>query len=170
MKRSIIFFLVATLFVGLISCGKDNSLEKQRQDELAQLDLYMLANYPDVEPTSSGLYYIEEKTGSGDTIKNGDKVLIYYATWTIDSILLDETIGYTDGYGYEPYQVLVGSGNSITGLEEGLTYMQPGTIANLVINSQLAYGQNGNTSSNPMVPGFSTLLMQVEVYKVYPAN
>jgi FKBP-type peptidyl-prolyl cis-trans isomerase len=87
-----------------------------------------------------------------------------------DSFLLDQSVGYLDGYRYEPYTVNVGSGASITGLEEALTYMQKGSVANLVIDSKLAYGQNGNTSSTPYVPGFTTLLMQVEVYKIYKGN
>jgi FKBP-type peptidyl-prolyl cis-trans isomerase FkpA len=164
--------LTSALFVILISsvvfsCD-DNSLEKQRQNELDILDDYIQENYPGAEPKPSGLYYFEEVKGSGDTIKLGDKVQIYYATWSIDSMLLDESEGYTRGLRYEPMEFIVGNGDVIAGLDEAMTYMQKGTIANLVIDSKLAYGQNGNYQGNPPVPGFTTLLMQVEVYKVYP--
>ncbi len=165
---TILFFAVAA--IGIFSCGDDNSLIELRNKELAILDEYIIDNYPGVEPKPSGLYYIEEVKGTGDTINVGDQVQVYYATWLIDSTLIDETNGYMLGHRFEPYTVNVGSGTSITGLEEALTYMQKGTVANLVINSELAYGQNGNTSSTPFVPGFTTLLMQVEVYKVYKAN
>ena len=165
---SVLFFTIAAF--GIFSCGDDNSLEELRKNELALLDEYIQTNYPDVEPKPSGLYYIEEVKGSGDTIVPGDQVQIYYATWLIDSTLIDETNGYLAGHRFEPYTVVVGSGNAIAGLEEALTYMQKGTVAKLVINSELAYGQNGNTSSVPYVAGFTTLLMQVEVYKVYKAN
>jgi FKBP-type peptidyl-prolyl cis-trans isomerase len=165
---TVLIFAVAA--VGFFACGNDNSLEELRNNELAKLDTYMKANYPDEKPTSSGLYYIEVKQGTGDTIEVGDQVQIYYATWTIDSVLLDQSVGYLDGYRYEPYTVNVGSGTSVAGLEEALTYMQKGSVANIVINSALAYGQNGNTYSDPYVPGFTTLLMQVEVYKIYKAN
>jgi FKBP-type peptidyl-prolyl cis-trans isomerase len=163
------FIFTATAF-GFIACGDDNSLEELRNNELAKLDTYMKANYPDEVPLRSGLYYIEEVKGTGDTINPGDQVQIYYATWTIDSVLLDQSVGYLDGYRFEPYSVNVGQGSSIAGLEEALTYMQKGTVANLVINSGLAYGQNGNPQGNPSVPGFTTLLMQVEVYKIYKAG
>lgn len=165
---TVLIFAVAA--VGFFACGNDNSLEELRNNELAKLDTYMKANYPDEKPTSSGLYYIEVKQGAGDTIEVGDQVQIYYATWTIDSVLLDQSVGYLNGYRYEPYTVNVGSGTSVAGLEEALTYMQKGSVANIVINSALAYGQNGNTYSDPYVPGFTTLLMQVEVYKIYKAN
>jgi FKBP-type peptidyl-prolyl cis-trans isomerase FkpA len=160
--------LILTAFLfGFIACGDDNSLEKQRKKELETLDAYMQATYPDVDPLPSGLYYIEEKKGTGDTIVPGDRIQIFYATWLIDSTLIDETNGYTLGYRYEPMEFTVGAGTVIAGLEEAATYMQKGTVANLIINSELAYGQNGNTGGNPPVPGFTTLLMQVEVYKIY---
>ncbi|MBK6285871.1 MAG: FKBP-type peptidyl-prolyl cis-trans isomerase [Draconibacterium sp.] len=111
------------------------------------------------------------KKGTGDTIEIGDQVQIYYVTWMMnDSVPIDQSVGYLDGYRYEPYTVNVGSGASIAGLEEALTYMQKGSVANLVIDSKLAYGQDGNTYSDPYVPGFTTLIMQVEVYKIYKAN
>ncbi len=170
MKRVFYGLIFAATVAVFFACGDDNNLEELRNKELAKLDQYMKANYPNVEPKPSGLYYIEKVAGTGDKITSGDQVQIYYATWTIDSVLLDQTNGYLTGYRFEPYTVNVGSGSSITGLEEALTYMKKGTVANLVINSRLAYGQNGNTSGNPPVPGFTTLLMQVEVYKVYKAG
>lgn len=166
---AILIFTVAA--IGFFACGNDNSLEELRNNELAILDAYMKKNYPGVKPTSSGLYFIEVKKGTGDTIKIGDQVQIYYVTWMMnDTVPLDQSVGYLDGFRYEPYTVNVGSGASIAGLEEALTYMQKGSVANLVIDSKLAYGQNGNTNSLPFVPGFKTLIMQVEVYKIYKAN
>lgn len=170
MKHVFSGLIITALVFGFLACGDDNSLEKLRQKELETLDAYMQANYPDVEPTKSGLYYIEEVKGTGDTIVPGDKIQIFYATWLIDSTLIDETNGYISGYRFEPYEFVVGAGTAIAGLEEAATYMQKGTIANLIINSQLAYGQNGNTFGTPPVPGFTTLLMQVEVYKIYKSN
>jgi FKBP-type peptidyl-prolyl cis-trans isomerase len=169
-KHVFTFLILSVLVLGFLACGDDNSLEKLRKKELETLDAYMQANYPDVDPTSSGLYYIEEVKGLGDTIAPGDKIQIFYGTWLIDSILIDETNGYTTGHRFEPYEFVVGAGTAITGLEEAVTYMQKGTVANLIINSQLAYGQNGNTYGTPPVPGFTTLLMQVEVYKIYKAG
>lgn len=167
MKHVFSGLIITAMVFGFLACGDDNSLEKLRQKELETLNAYMQANYPDVEPTKSGLYYIEEVKGTGDTIVPGDKIQIFYSTRLIDGKLIDETNGYTNGYRFEPYEFVVGAGTAITGLEEAATYMQKGTVANLIINSQLAYGQNGNTYGTPPVPGFTTLLMQVEVYKIY---
>ena len=169
-KHVIISLIFSAMVFGFLACGDDNSLEKLRKKELETLDAYMQTNYPDVEPSKSGLYYIEKVKGTGDTIVPGDKIQIFYATWLIDSTLIDETSGYTNGYRFEPYEFVVGAGTAIAGLEEAATYMQKGTVANLIINSQLAYGQNGNTYGTPPVPGFTTLLMQVEVYKILKAG
>ena len=167
MKQLIFSFFVLVSATMLLSCN-DNSLEKQRQQELDFLNAYMDENYPDAEPKPSGLYYIEDKAGTGDTIKVGDKVQIFYATYMIthDSVPIDQSSGYTEGYRYEPLEFTVGAGSVIAGLDEAMTYMQKGTVATLIIDSGLAYGQNGSGS----VPAFTTLRMEVEVYKVYPAN
>ena len=78
-------------------------------------------------------------------------------------------MGYLDGLRYEPLEFVPGNSEDIIqGLQEAVTYMKPGGKANLVIPSEIAYGQNGNISGG--VGGFTTLLMQVEIYKVYPLN
>lgn len=167
MKRIFKLFILLIAIVALFSCGKDNSLEKLRKNELELLDAFIQENYPDSLPRPSGLYYIEEFEGNGDSlIVPGDKVQVFYAKWTVDSTLLDETSGYTAGYRFEPYEFIVGAGTAIAGLEEAATYMQKGTIASLVIPSELAYGQNGTYG----IPAFTTLLMHVEVYKIYRGN
>ena len=169
MKRIVFSGIFLLIFViAFFSCKKDNIYVKARKEELKELEAFIAKNYPDFKPTASGLYFIETQKGNGDTIKVYDKVQIYYQTWLLQTsdtlVLIDASNEYLDGYYYEPYEVTVGSGGSISGLEEGLTYMQPGSKATLIINSELAYGQDGLYP----IPGFSTLVMEVEVYKVFP--
>lgn len=166
MKKYILSGLFLTVIAATIFSCRDSGTgyEAIRKNELEKLDAFVQEHYPTVEPTASGLYYIEMIEGVGDSIQAGDKVQIFYSTWTIDSVLIDETSGYSLGHRFEPYEFIVSAGDAISGLEEGANYMRPGTICNLVIPSELAYGQNGTTG----VAGFTTLLMQVEVYKVYP--
>lgn len=167
MKRFLAGFTLALAVVAFFSCNKSDDLEALRKNELKKLDEFINLNYPDSLPTSSGLYYIEELKGYGDSlISLGDRVQIFYATWTIDSVLIDESSGYTVGHRYDPLEYVVGTSSVIAGLDEASTYMREGGKAHLVINSELAYGQNGSTG----VSGFTTLLMEVEVYKVQPFN
>lgn len=165
MKKSIYHLPVLVIaIIAILSSCKNNDFGKQRRIELQTLKEYIQANYPDSLPKPSGLYYIELEPGdTSDTVKVGDVVQIYYATWLIDSTLIDESAGYLLGQRYEPFEFTVGSGGAIQGLEEAVTYMHPGGKANLVIPSEIAYGQSGSYS----VPGFTTLLMQVEMYKVH---
>lgn len=152
--------------IAFFACSDNNDLEKLRKRELELLAEFIENNYPNETPKSSGLYFIEVVKGEGDTIVPGDRVQIFYSTWTIDSVLIDETNGFNAGLRYEPYEYVVGAGSAITGLEEASLYMQKGAVANLILPSELAYGQNGSSG----VAGFTTLLMQVEIYKVYPIN
>lgn len=165
MKRFIAGLTLALTIVAFFSCSEDNGLEALRQNELKKLNEFISLNYPDSISKSSGLYYVEEIEGHGDSlIRPGDRVQIFYATWTIDSVLIDESSGYTLGHRYDPLEYVVGTSSVITGLEEASTYMREGGKSHLVIPSELAYGQQGSSG----VPGFTTLLMEVEVYKVYP--
>lgn len=171
MKKTLAVVFVVLGAIAFFACDDGIDYEKMRKEELSILDDYIDRVHPGAEDTPSGLYYFnEEGTGSGDTIKYGDQVQIFYATWVLesstDSILVDESEGYLQGHRYEPYTFVVGAGTSITGLEEGMTYMQQGTRSHLVINSELAYGQQGSGS----VGAFQTVLMEVEVYKVIPLD
>ena len=105
MKRFFAGLILASVVIAFAACNQDNSLEKLRENELKVLDEYIQANYPDSLPRASGLYYIEEITGHGDSlIRVGDRVQIFYATWKIDSVLIDESSGYTNGHRFEPLE------------------------------------------------------------------
>jgi len=172
MKKALAVVFMVFGAIAFFACSDSGiDYEKMRQEELAVLDEYITNVHPGLEPTSSGLYFENEVgTGSGDTIKLGDRVQVYYATWALksaqDSLLVDQTSGYLQGHRYEPYSYIVGAGGSIKGLEEATTHMQPGTRSHLVINSELAYGQQGSGS----IGSFETVLMEVEVYKVFPLD
>jgi hypothetical protein len=178
------FFSIAILcisaFILLFSCNKDNSQEKLRKIELEKLDEFINIHYKDSIPKPSGLYYIEEVKGTGDSIVPGDRVQIFYSYWTnggTDSMLVEETYGFMEGFRLEPeeFQVLPAnllSSESATsilqtpGLHEAITYMQQGTVANLVLPSEIAFGTGGYY----IIGGFTTILMRLEVHKIYRAN
>lgn len=159
--------LVIILAATIIGC-KDNDIGKQRERELKKLEEYIRDNYSGKEPTASGLYFFELQAGVGDSIRINDKVQIFYDLYTLDS-------SYVAGSGqFEPLQLVVlpptqlGSSaeevSELKGLHEALTYMKKGSKARLILPSELAFGQYGTYG----VGGFTTLLMEVEVYKVFP--
>ena len=170
MKYIVSGIFATILMVSLFSC-KENSLEKQRKRELNRLNEFIGSNYSHIDPKPSGLYYIEQKEGIGDSIKINDRIQIFYDLYTIDSM-------YVYGTGsFEPAELVVlhpgqlsYSADYVTemkGLHEALTYMKKGTKASLVLPSQLAFGQYGGYYG---IGGFKTLLMELEVYKVFPSS
>lgn len=177
MKHVFSGLIITALVFGFLACGDDNSLEELRKKELALLEDFMLTNYPDVKPKPSGLYYIEEVKGTGDSIVPGDIVQIFYSAYNLESDLVDETNGFSNGYMFEPLQfkvvpasqLRVESANyvsEIPGLHEALTYMQPNSIATIILNSGLAFGQDGTIYTDKSIPGFTSIIIKVKVYKV----
>jgi FKBP-type peptidyl-prolyl cis-trans isomerase len=169
--RQLYFFLsVLVVVIAFASCNDNNDLEKLRQDELRLLDdfvnRYEAAHNVTLSQGTSGLYYIEVARGTGDTIVAGDVVQVWYNTYLLkDTILIDSNI---EGGRYNPleFRVTTPNGSSvIEGLNEAVKNMQPNGKAFLIVPSELAYGQTGSTS----VPAFSTLLFDIEIYKVYRA-
>ena len=161
MKNTLLLFVVSlTFLVAISSCKKtDDGLDELREAEITRLNEYIADNNISVEPKSSGLYYLETQEGTGDSIKIGDTVKIFYTVMSIDSVLYD-----TSG-SYEPFEFVVGSSSIITGLSEGITYMKQGGKATLILPSELAYGATVDYSLG--IPRFTTLLFDVEVYRHY---
>jgi FKBP-type peptidyl-prolyl cis-trans isomerase len=168
MKRIITGVFFAAIAVAFLSC-KDNSLEKQRQNELKKLNEFIRAHYADVDRKPSGLYYIELDAGTGDSIKMGDRVQVFYEIQTLDST---RRIGSGN---YEPLELIVVPPtelpstateiNELKALHEALTYMKKDAKSRLIFDSQIGFGQYGSYGFG----GFTPLMMEVEVYKVYPA-
>ncbi|HZH74071.1 MAG TPA: FKBP-type peptidyl-prolyl cis-trans isomerase [Mariniphaga sp.] len=166
-----IFGTVATLLilVAFFSC-KENSFEKQRRNELRELDNYMRTHYSDATPKQSGLYFFPEVVGVGDSIKINDRVEFFYNLMTLDS-------SFTTGSGpYEPASVVVTppsqlsasaqSINTMRALHEALLHMRSDSEARIIFDSALGFGQH----STGGIPGFSPLIMDIRIYKVYPAQ
>lgn len=169
MKRIVTGLIFTLLAVAFFAC-KENDFEKQRENELKKLNEFIRNNYPELERNPSGLYYKELEAGTGDTIKIGDRVQFFFDLWNLDS-------AYVGGSGrYEPVEVRVqhpgnldsspSSVSQMLALHEALTYMQKGTKSLLIFDSSLGFGQYGVSG----VGSFTPLMMEVEVYKVYPAE
>jgi FKBP-type peptidyl-prolyl cis-trans isomerase len=178
MKQLFQVLLFTAAVVAFFACGKDNSLEELRSNELATLDTYIKTNYKDLKPKPSGLYFIPVTIGTGDSVKIGNQVDIHYAIWGLDGKLKYQTPGYVDGHYYDPESFIVRPANQLRaddatnllltpGLHEAITYMQTGTIAKMILNSGLAFGQNGTMSQGFSVSGFTTVIAEVRVYKIY---
>ncbi len=163
------FILVTLIVAALFSCGDEYDASKLRKKELELLEAYIKEHNITVKPTQTGLYYIEKVKGTGDTAKVNDKVHVYYRTKLITGKVVDQNVDSLGRY-YDPLSFIVvplgATGSVIKGLNEGVQFMQTGTVADLIIPSELAYGE----SSTSGIPGFSTLLMEVRVSKILKSS
>ncbi len=108
-----------------------------------------------VKQTASGLQYKAIKEGTGKKPTAESKVTVNYEGKLIDGKIFDSS--------YERGQTATFPLNGvIPGWTEGLQLMTEGSIYELYIPSDLAYGDRGNQA----IPGGSTLIFKVELIKV----
>ncbi|PLX06290.1 MAG: hypothetical protein C0596_17615 [Marinilabiliales bacterium] len=124
--------------------------------EMKILEKYLKNASIDVEPSESGLYYIEKEKGSGDTPKSGDYITVNYTVKLIDGFVLETT------FGNQPFTFEFGTGNVIDALEEGLGLMKVGGKADFICPSNIAYGAKGTKD----IPPYSTLIFEVELVSI----
>jgi FKBP-type peptidyl-prolyl cis-trans isomerase len=161
MKKYLGLIIIAfSIALSFSSCKDDNNLDELRAEEMRLLEEYINTNHKGLEPKSSGLYYIEVEEGTGDSIKVGDQVKIWY-TGTLLSNGYEFDSNEVDGHRYTPLTFTAGSTDVIAGMSEGVTYMKLGGKAKLIIPSNLGY-KAVNTGD---IPRFSTLIFDVEIYK-----
>ena len=124
--------------------------EKVIQDYLAKNNLTAKAQH-----TASGLYYVDEVVGTGETPSQGDNVKVHYTGKLLDGKVFDSSKNTG-----KPIDFQVGVGMVIPGWEEGIMMMKKGGKRTLIIPSGLAYGVDGSPGA---IPGNSVLLFDVEL-------
>ncbi len=130
---------------------------RSEQEEELMLD-YLDEEGITIEPTESGLYYVERERGDGPQVQAGDMVAVHY-----EGRLLDGTVFDSSYERDEPLEFSVGMQQVIPGWDEGIGMMRKGGTATLVIPSYLGYGDRG---AGQAVPPFSTLVFDVEVVDI----
>ncbi len=130
----------------------------QMEQEKEMRDVYIANNQIEVEPTESGLYYVEEAKGKGKQPKEGDEVVVHYTGKLINGQVFDSSVDRD-----EPFSFPLGQGRVIPGWDEGIALMKVGGKAKLVIPSHLGYGEMG---AGGAIPPFATLIFEVELLEV----
>jgi FKBP-type peptidyl-prolyl cis-trans isomerase len=108
--------------------------------------------------TESGLRVKELVEGEGATPVEGDIVSINYKAWYLDGDQFDST----EKLG-EPMRFVMGKGQLLPGLEEGVATMRRGGKRILVLPPELAYGKEGRP---PVVPPNAWIKFEVEVVDI----
>jgi FKBP-type peptidyl-prolyl cis-trans isomerase len=113
-----------------------------------------------VEPrrTGSGLEYLEIDEGDGAAATPGKTVRIHYHSWLTDGTLIESTVE-RDG----PLEFVVGDGQVIAALDEGVEGMKVGGSRRLIVPSDLAYGPQG---AGDRIPPYASLILDVGLLEV----
>lgn len=122
---------------------------------MAAANAAALKKFENATTTASGLKYIIEKEGSGNSPKATDKVSVFYRGTFTNGIEFD------GNFGGSP--ISFGLNQVIPGWTEGLQLMKPNGKALFYIPYALAYGANGYPG---VIPPKSDLIFEVELLKV----
>ncbi len=108
--------------------------------------------------TSSGLQYIDQVVGTGDTAKAGQTVSVHYTGWLTNGKKFDSSVDRG-----QPFSFRLGVGQVIKGWDEGVQGMKIGGKRKLTIPSNLGYGARG---AGGLIPPHATLVFDVELLGV----
>ncbi len=141
--------------------------EQAQNDKLKNQEKVTMANYISknkitVQPTPSGLYYIETAAGTGEQAVAGDKVKVHYSGTLLDGTKFDAS--YDRG---EPYEFTLGRNEVVKGWDEGIAMMKKGGKATLIVPSSLAYGERARGA---VIHAFAPLKFDVELVDVTKAT
>jgi peptidylprolyl isomerase len=108
--------------------------------------------------TASGLKYIDEVVGTGESPSTGKNVRVHYTGTLVDGTKFDSSVDRG-----QPFEFRIGTGGVIKGWDEGVMTMKVGGKRRLIIPSNLGYGAAG---SPPKIPPNATLNFEIELLGV----
>jgi len=168
MRRTIVATAVTALALIIVSC---NPAKKYEEEEKTLIEDYVAENNISVSPDADGIYYIEMEPGTGDLIRTGDSIGVYYTLWFLTGEEKQSNVEETT-----PYRLRVGSYEMIEGWGLGLVKMKLGTKARFIMPSSVAYGSMGYGYYDyygnyyTVIPGYTPLLFEIEVVELVRAK
>ncbi|RQV96942.1 FKBP-type peptidyl-prolyl cis-trans isomerase, partial [bacterium] len=110
----------------------------------------------DTITTESGLQYIDIKVGDGASPQTGDQVSVHYTGW----LLANGRKFDSSKDRQQPFMFPLGQGRVIKGWDEGVASMKVGGLRQLIIPSELGYGNRG---AGAVIPPGAALVFDVEL-------
>jgi len=138
---------------------------KQMDDDDKKLQAYFAEKGLQPQKTTSGLYYIIDKEGTGANIEKGKKVSVKYTGTNLAGKPFDSNVDPQFKH-VEPFSFTAGVGEVIPGWDEGVQLLKKGSKARFFIPSPLAYGAR---DMGPDMGANSILVFDVEVTNIEDA-
>ncbi|WP_142785610.1 peptidylprolyl isomerase [Changchengzhania lutea] len=134
--------------------SREQKLAESKQ--AAEVELEKLAS--GFKKTDSGLRYQILQKGNGTDAQAGKTVSVHYKGQLSDGTVFDSSYKRN-----EPIDFQLGSGQVISGWDEGIQLLKVGDKARFVIPSHLGYGSRG---AGGVIPPDATLIFDVELVNV----
>ncbi len=158
------FFVGMVAFV-LIGCGTTQNTENPNTPENTSTDNSLSSSSDTMNTptprTADSVTQLEITTlteGSGAEAKVGDRVVVHYTGTFLDGTKFDSSRDRN-----QPFSLILGAKQVITGWDQGLVGMKTGEVRQLLIPYSLAYGENGYP---PVIPPRSPLQFEVELIEI----
>ena len=133
---SLLFFIALSLF----SCKKKDNSSQQADTDEGIIQQYISDHNLNAIATGSGLYYVIENPGNGQTPLPTSDVKVVYAGYFTDGNTFDQSSALGATFNLQ---------NVIQGWTEGIPYFKEGGNGKLLIPSALGYGSNGSGNIPP---------------------
>ena len=134
---------------------REAQLLEAKEKEKQMIAQYLQEHNITVEPTGSGLYFIETQKGKGASPSKGNNCTVHYRGTLLDGTKFDASYDRN-----EPFTFQLGTGQVIAGWDEAIGMMKKGGKATLLLPSSIAYGERG---AGDMIPPFTPLVFEVEL-------
>lgn len=135
--------------------------QKRLDEEPAKIEAFVKDHNVHVNPTASGLYYLEILEGTGAVADTGDIVSIHYNLYNIEDKLIESSF---EG---EPLRFVFGKGEMVPGIEEAIGYMKLGGKATIIVPSTLGFG---NVAIDDDLPANSTVIFDIDFVDLQKNN
>ncbi|WP_200975422.1 FKBP-type peptidyl-prolyl cis-trans isomerase [Echinicola sp. 20G] len=177
MKNLIIIFAAALISGLFASCISDQETAQEiYQKDLAKIDAYLdQTDYQFVD------FYQDEATGivilweylsySGVVPENDDSLYVDYTGMLLDESVFDTSVEavarengiYSSERDYEPLEYIYGYNTLISGVIIGLSKMEEGDRARVIMPSYYGYG---NTEISSQIPANSVLIFDLDLKEI----
>jgi FKBP-type peptidyl-prolyl cis-trans isomerase FkpA len=160
MSASAVLITVSILFFTASCNMNDDTVERTAASEQQELNEALArletANY-DIDTTAMGVYYIMNKEGEGPLPAQGDTCYLIYTGYFLDGTIFDSSGFY--------FQDSIWTFNFldvslIPGFNDGISLLNKGAEADIIIPSEFAYGSTGYQEIPPYTPLIFSLKMR----------